>query len=146
MSSKLLKKGANKRIATVDRNIGVVCPITRIGLEAVRFGWLTTAYSRFLLDSCPMAATSYVKHAMKLLSGGGSTKLPSPPLPSPIAWAATFKHTPSTLVSGRLASLRSSGDGIARLEQKSMDKLVLDLQLAPEARRKVRSTVARSST
>ena len=29
ISSKLLKPGTNKRISTVDRNFGVVCPLLR---------------------------------------------------------------------------------------------------------------------
>ena len=33
VTSKLLKPGANKRIATIDSNIGAVCPLSPLGIN-----------------------------------------------------------------------------------------------------------------
>ena len=45
ITSKLLKPGANKRIATIDRHLGVVRPIPRVLPPTVRLSWLTRARS-----------------------------------------------------------------------------------------------------
>jgi hypothetical protein len=87
ITSKLLKPGANKRIATVDRNMGIVRanggpaspPLTR--------------HSRSPQVCFPTAAISCRELAMRQHSGGKCTRHRSPHLPSPIAWAATLKHT-----------------------------------------------------
>lgn len=59
---------------------------------------LANAPPRYLQVFSPMDATSSHELATKLHSGGNSTRHRSLPLLSQTAWAATSKHTLSTLV------------------------------------------------
>lgn len=97
VSSKLLKKDANKRIATIDRHMGVVGDIERMHYFIMPLTMLTTSSQyRFTLDSYLMAATSSPAHATRHPAGAALTKhrflLPH----SPTEWAHTYKPTLST--------------------------------------------------
>lgn len=98
VSSKLLKKDANKRIATIDRHMGVVSIIGYMYCIITVTKLLTTSSpSRSTLDFYPMAATSSPERVMRLPAGAVPTKHRSPFPHSPTAWAPTYKPTPSTL-------------------------------------------------
>lgn len=93
ISSKLLKPGANKRIATVDRNIGVV------GLFIEKSGDLAPQkdvdypFYRFLRDLYQMVDTSYHEHETRHRPGGRLTRVPYLSQHSPADSGATSRHT-----------------------------------------------------
>lgn len=65
ITSKLLKPGANKKIATIDRNVGVVCyhPRNMVLLPDTDYG------GRFLLASFLMVDISYQEQETKQQTG-----------------------------------------------------------------------------
>ena len=70
ITSKLLKPGANKRIATVDRNVGVVSASRLVNL---RYG-ARNCNHRYLQAWSQMVDISYQEHEMRLRHGGQRTK------------------------------------------------------------------------
>ena len=92
VTSKLLKAGANKRIATVDRNMGIVS-----SKKDSRAFDPSDVGIRSPQVSFPMAATSYPVHATRPRHGAISTRPRSPPPRSPTAWEATSRHILSIL-------------------------------------------------
>ena len=72
ITSKLLKPGANKRIATVDRNVGVVSLNYLVGLR----DGTRTCNHRFLQASSRTVGILYREHEMRLHRGGQHTKHP----------------------------------------------------------------------
>lgn len=70
ITSKLLKPGANKRIATVDRNVGVVSASRSV---SPRYG-AGICNHRYLRAWSQMADISYQEHEMRLHHGGQRTK------------------------------------------------------------------------
>jgi hypothetical protein len=95
ITSKLLKPGANKRIATVDRNMGIVCEH--------RFATLNWANKqpRSPQVCYPMAAISSHEPATRQHSGGSCTRHPFLQRHLPIVWEATLKPILSTLACDR---------------------------------------------
>lgn len=96
ITSKLLKPGANKRIATVDRHVGIV---RHPDFSFNRL--LITFIFRFPPDSSLMAATSFLELEMKLLRGGVHTRDLFQPTRLPIVWVVTCRRTHSTPAYGR---------------------------------------------
>lgn len=72
ITSKLLKPGANKRISTVDRNVGVVCCTAGEVIE--RSGGLHCLRSAQALSQ--MADISFLEREMKRRRGGRLIKAP----------------------------------------------------------------------
>ena len=70
ITSKLLKPGANKRIATVDRNIGVVSPSPLASL----MDGTGICNHRYLQAWSQMVDILYREHEMRLHRGGQHTK------------------------------------------------------------------------
>jgi hypothetical protein len=140
ITSKLLKPGANKRIATVDRHVGIVSspidPIPEVESNRIESGrpWQSNPIQshtresclsmrllsnspfsyRFLLASSPTAAISFPEPETKLPPGEASTRDPSRPPHSPTASAATYKPTHSTQAYDHSAQPPSSAAGTAR--------------------------------
>lgn len=97
ITSKLLKPGANKRIATVDRNVGVVGVSLFVSL---RDKTRTFSY-RYPQAWSRMVDILYREHEMRLHHGGQHTKHLSLLLLLLVGWVATSKRTLSTQVLGR---------------------------------------------
>ena len=98
ITSKLLKPGANKKIATVDRNVGVVCyPLGNM------VPFLDTNYGgRFLLALFLMVDISYQGQETKQRTGDRNIRHRYLSLLSPADWVAMFKHIHYIRASGRL--------------------------------------------
>lgn len=98
ITSKLLKPGANKKIATVDRNVGVVCYRARNMMLL-----LDTDYGgRFLLVLFLMVDISYQGQETKQQTGDRNIRHPYLSLLLPVDWVAMFKHTHFIRASGLL--------------------------------------------
>ena len=98
ITSKLLKPGANRRIATVDRNVGVVSASLSVSL---RDQTRICGY-RYLQAWFQMVDILCQEHEMRLHHGGQHIKHLFLLLLSLVDWVATSKHTLSTQVSGPL--------------------------------------------
>lgn len=70
VTSKLLKPGANKRIATVDRNVGVVSAHSWVSLS----DGTNICNHRYLQALSQMVDILYHEHEMRLHHGGRHTK------------------------------------------------------------------------
>lgn len=98
ITSKLLKPGANKRIATVDRNVGVVSLNSVVCLrEGTRI-----CNHRYLQAWFRTVGILYREHEMRLHHGGQHTKHLFLSLLLLEDLVATSKHTLFIQVSGRL--------------------------------------------
>jgi len=104
VTSKLLKPNANKRIATIDRNMGVVRCISQAHHQ--RHHFITNTFHRSQQASSPTAATSSPARATKPLSGAPFTKPPSLSPRLQTAWARTCRRTRCTTRCDRSASRR----------------------------------------
>lgn len=99
MPSKLLKKGANKRINTVDRNVGVVSR------------HIYTHYITSMAKFCRRSLLDYCQTVDILSHGQGTNHLHGVAFirvlyllqPLLCEWEATFKPTRCTLAFGHLA-------------------------------------------
>ena len=120
VTSKLMKAGANKRIATVDRNIGVVC-YACFDHSNCLMHHVNIRY-RFLLVSFLTANTSPPAPVKKQPSGVTSTKHQSPFHHSPTAWVLMFRSTPYITQYDHLASQRLLVVGMVRMSYQWMDK------------------------
>lgn len=141
VTSKLLKKDANKRIATVDRNIGVVC-----STGILHQSFLSNNNPRSLLVFSPMVATLSPVPAMKQHHGVLCTSNLSPSPPSPTAWDHTSKPTPSIPQSDPSESLPSWVVGIPSSKYLLTHKSVQARQAAVVARCPTQRKVAHTST
>lgn len=107
ITSKLLKQGANKRIATADRHVGIVrspCPIhddITLSMQLDRCKSLLTTYYRCRLVWSPMAGISFPALETRLLRGETYTRLLYRSHLSPIDSAAMYKRLLSIPVCGR---------------------------------------------
>lgn len=110
ITSKLLKPGANKRIATVDRHVGIVSAIAPSSLSlrdeplqdisAPFTGLLTSFCDRYQPVSFLTVVTSFPELEMKHPRGEVFTKAPYRHQRSRTAWVVTYKRIPSTPVYG----------------------------------------------
>lgn len=98
-----MKPGANKRIATVDRNVGIV-RIPSSSLSGVTL--LMSVYTRSPPALFPMDDILSPEPAMKPLPGERPTKDQSLHQRSPTDSAVTYKPTLYTLASVRSVLLR----------------------------------------
>lgn len=118
ISSKLLKPGANKRIATVDRNVGVVCVSGQLLREAFTSAFVIGILIGIAFRSRPAsfltADTSLTEPAMKPHHGDEHTKVQSRLPCSPAEWARTSRLTRCIRPCDRLASHPSLRAGILR--------------------------------
>lgn len=92
ITSKLLKPGANKKIATVDRHVGIVSPAT-LPKTCVCHCLINLLPNRYRLVSSPMVVISFPGPEMKHPRGEVYTKAPSQSPHSQIALGVTYKRT-----------------------------------------------------
>lgn len=93
ISSKLLKPGANKRIATVDRNIGVVGLLIEKSADLAPQKDVDYSFYRFLPDLYQMVDISYHEHETRHPPGGRLTRVPYLSQHSLADSGATSRHT-----------------------------------------------------
>lgn len=105
ITSKLLKPGANKRIATVDRHVGIV-RTTALSPSTTTCSWqklIDFLRFRYRQASFPMVGTLFPEPEMKHPHGEVYTRAPYRPPRSQIASVAMYKRTHSTPVYDHLA-------------------------------------------
>ena len=131
ISSKLLKPGANKRIATVDRHVGIVrsSPLSDISMSSpgmnLQFSLFQStlirfrSLSRFRLVLFPTVVISFLEPGMKHHRGEVHTKAQFPFRRSQTVSVATYKRTHFTPAYGHLVSPPLSVDGIAKRSYQS---------------------------
>ena len=142
ITSKLLKPGANKKIATVDRHVGIVRALAERETERVR-AFANGYINRCQLGWLPMADTLSPEPEMRLPSGGAYTRpqYPSPPLQT--VWAAMSRLSHFTPACGHSASPPSSAAGTQRLNRLLTARWEADRVRALAVRLKARSPGAR---
>lgn len=147
ITSKLLKPGANKRIATVDRHVGIVRLSNPQAQRSEPFAVSRSFSPCYVLTSLmlyryrpvlfPMVVTLSPEPETKHLHGEVYTKGLYRPQPSRIVSEAMYKLTLSTPVYDLSVLLRSSADGIVKQSWQLMARSAKDRNQALVGRLKV---------